>query len=143
MITYRASTKEDVPVLAGLALELWPHRTIDYLTDEISHDMGETMQYILAYNGEVPIGFAQVGTRYENAVGFLEGIYVKPNYRRRGIGGALVTQCENWARGNGASVFDSDTGIDNQDSYNFHMSLGFKECGRIITFRKSLANQEE
>src|SRR4051812_30830477 len=54
-----------------------------------------------------PVGFAEIFVRpFANGcdsrpVPFLEGIWVAPELRRKGISRKLVIACENWARGRG------------------------------------------
>lgn len=71
-------------------------------------------------------------------VGYLEGWYVRPEWRRRGAGRALVEAAENWARLQGAVEMGSDTEIGNAGSEVAHRALGYRETGRIICFRKPL-----
>lgn len=49
-----------------------------------------------------------------------------------------MAECENWAKNKGCSEFASDCEIDNLDSFNFHISQGYKEANRIICFTKKL-----
>ena len=71
-------------------------------------------------------------------VGYLEGIYVLDEYRKRGYAGQLLKECENWAKDEDCLEFASDCEIDNFDSYNFHVKMGFTEANRIICFTKQL-----
>jgi len=71
-------------------------------------------------------------------VGYLEGIYVRPAYRKQGMARKLVSACEAWAREKGCREFASDCLLDNRDSLAFHLALGFMEAGRIICFTKDL-----
>jgi aminoglycoside 6'-N-acetyltransferase I len=90
------------------------------------------------------VGFVELSIRSyaegcstEN-VGFLEGWFVIPEYRRRGIGRALVSASELWARSEGCTEFASDALADNDLSAMAHRSLGFEEAGIIRCFRKRL-----
>ena len=69
-------------------------------------------------------------------VAYVEGIYVKPAYRNRGIARQLVEFAKQWAREENCSELASDCVIDNLDSYQFHKSVGFEEVGRVIFFRQ-------
>lgn len=70
--------------------------------------------------------------------GFVEGWYVLPEYRRRGIGAALVHAAEAWARQRGCTAMGSDTEIGNELSQRAHAALGYREVERVICFRKRL-----
>jgi aminoglycoside 6'-N-acetyltransferase I len=71
-------------------------------------------------------------------VGYIEGWYVEPDVRRAGVGKLLVMAAEDWARQSGLREMASDCLIDNQISYNAHISLEYQEVERLIHFRKSL-----
>ena len=95
--------------------------------------------------GENASGFAQCQLRYDyvegtecSPVGYLEGIYVEENCRRKGLARALLAACENWARERGCREFASDCELTNTQSLRFHLSLGFEEANRIICFTKKL-----
>jgi len=73
-------------------------------------------------------------------VACLEGIYVKPAYRRRGIARALCERVAAWARKLGASELASDALLDNTDSHAMHRALGFTETQRVVFFRRTLSS---
>lgn len=74
-------------------------------------------------------------------VAFLEGIFVKPHCRRRGIARALVDAVAQWARAQGITELASDTPLDNAVSRAVHGRLGFNETERVIFFRRVLEEQ--
>src|SRR4051794_2687748 len=90
------------------------------------------------------LGFAELSRRAcaegceTSPVGFLEGWYVAPESRGRGVGRALVRAAEQWARDLGCREFASDTTVDNTASAAAHAALGFEEVEQIRCFRKSL-----
>ena len=71
-------------------------------------------------------------------VGYLEGIFVKEEYRKNGYAKELLFACEKWAKEIGCSEFASDCEADNMDSFKFHMAMGFDKANRIICFKKNL-----
>jgi aminoglycoside 6'-N-acetyltransferase I len=93
-------------------------------------------------------GFAEAATRpyaegcATSPVAYLEGWYVDPDLRRRGVGRALVAAVEQWARAAGLQEFASDALLDNVTSHRAHARLGFAEVERIVCFRKSLTSDE-
>ncbi len=91
-------------------------------------------------------GFAEYSIRaYAEAcktdhVGYLEGLYVEPEYRGKGVGRALVEAGEEWARGEGCIELASDADLKNHLSAEVHDRLGFEEVGQLRCFRKSLTS---
>ena len=91
------------------------------------------------------VGFAEAKLRtdYVNGtesspVGFLEGWYVAPAWRGRGVGRALVAGVEAWARALGCTELASDALLDNALSHAAHRGCGFEETERVVYFRKPL-----
>jgi aminoglycoside 6'-N-acetyltransferase I len=90
------------------------------------------------------VGFAEVDTRAyaedceTSPVGFLEGWYVQPEARGSGVGRALMSAAETWAREQGLQEFASDTWLHNETGIRAHLALGFSEAERLVCFRKSL-----
>jgi aminoglycoside 6'-N-acetyltransferase I len=91
-------------------------------------------------------GFVEAGTRSyadgceTSPVGYIEGWYVDPDVRRLGYGRALLAAAEEWARAAGYREMASDALIDNEVSRRAHLRSGYEEVGRVIQFRKPLAD---
>jgi aminoglycoside 6'-N-acetyltransferase I len=90
-------------------------------------------------------GFIEVGLRSHadgcdptRPVGFVEGWYVRPESRGRGIGGEMMRASERWARPQGCRELASDTWLDNDGSVKAHRALGFEVVDRCVNFRKRL-----
>ena len=127
---------------------LWPDGTFEDLRREAT-DMLDRPRNAVAYlareeNGHTA-AFAEATLRrdYVNGcstspVGFLEGIYVAPQVRRRGVGRTLDRTVRDWAMLRGCREYASDALIDNRESYAFHAALGFEETERVVYFRKRL-----
>ncbi len=71
-------------------------------------------------------------------VGYLEGWYVEPEFRKQGIGRELVRQAELWARERGCTEMASDAEIGNDLSLAAHLNLGYTETSRLVHLRKEL-----
>lgn len=92
------------------------------------------------------VGFAEISLRRDyvngcetNPVMFLEGIFVLPEYRGKGISAALCRAAEEWGAAQGIREFASDSDIDNDISIKAHRGLGFEEVERVVCFRKMIA----
>ena len=137
---------KDVPILAALACRLWP----DNMVAEMCLEMEELIAkpdaaFFLAYEKDSVAGFAQCQLRYDyvegtdsSPVGYLEGIYVTDEYRKHGIARELLSACESWAKEKGCTEFASDCELENTQSLQFHLNVGFEEANRIICFTKKL-----
>jgi aminoglycoside 6'-N-acetyltransferase I len=71
-------------------------------------------------------------------VAFVEGWYVEPAERAKGIGAALMRAAEDWARSQGCVELGSDAEVENLESAAAHRALGFTETGVVRCFRKPL-----
>ncbi len=105
----------------------------------------DTSVCFIKYSDNSPIGFAQCSLRSDyvegtssSPVGYLEGIFIKEEYRNKGYGKELLIACEKWAKDMRCSEFASDCELANVNSLNFHLSMGFSEENRIICFRKDI-----
>lgn len=138
----------DLAILAELAVQMWEGHTLQ----ELEEDFAETMQkpdacFFLAWAGALPVGFAQCQLRHDyvegtdsTPVGYLEGIFVRKDFRHSGCAKALLEACEKWAGEMGCREFASDCELGNTDSLGFHLSTGFAEANRIICFVKKIEN---
>jgi aminoglycoside 6'-N-acetyltransferase I len=71
-------------------------------------------------------------------VAFVEGLYVAPQVRRRGIARALVEAVARWASREGCTELASDALLDNRTAHAVHHALGFEETERVVYFRRPL-----
>jgi aminoglycoside 6'-N-acetyltransferase I len=124
---------------------LWPKEAFEELKSETKIMMRSKRETaFLCVAGEEPVGFVEVRMRdiaegaRTSPVGYLEGWYVKPTFRKKGVGGALVKVAEEWARKKGAKEMGSDTWIKNKRSALIHKKLGYKETDRVVCFLKKL-----
>lgn len=139
-------TLEKLDTVTNLALRLWPDNIYEDLINEfkslIDHD---NQRVFLYHDNHLDVGFAHVSLRvdyvegtHSSPVGFLEGIYVLPEYRNRGYARALITVCEQFAKESGCTEFASDCELTNIDSILMHEKLGFEETNRIVCFKKKI-----
>jgi len=129
-----------------LRRQLWPEGSTNEHLAEMQmfiDQPGKFFQLVAYEHDRQPAGFVEASLRtdYVNGtesspVAFLEGIYVAPPYRRRGIGTLLVAAVVTWARACGCTELASDALLDNESSHAMHRALGFDETERVVFFRK-------
>ena len=137
---------KDLPILAELACQLWPDHTVEKMYTEFAEIFAKPdAAFFLAYENENAIGFTQCQLRHDyvegtesSPVGYLEGIFVAEKYRKQGVARDLLSACETWAKSKGCAEFASDCELDNVQSLQFHLNVGFEEANRIICFTKKL-----
>jgi len=145
----RPCTTADAADWAAMRIALWPDEDAALLRSEaerMAADPDRDVRNLICRDaGGEPMGFAEAALRrdYVNGcetspVAFLEGIYVAPEHRKRGVAAALVTEVAAWARSRGCSEFASDALLDNRASHAFHAAIGFEETERVVYFRKPL-----
>lgn len=126
---------------------LWPEEPTADADDDLDAWLArpDAVVMVAARAGGGLGGFAEAATRpyaegcSTSPVAFLEGWYVDPDLRRRGVGRALVASVERWASSAGLRELASDALLDNVVSHRAHARLGFAEVERLVCFRKALA----
>jgi aminoglycoside 6'-N-acetyltransferase I len=138
----------DQPGWLEFRMALWPDAGADdhrgYMA--ISLAQPERFLQLMMYDGNrQPIGFIEGSIRgdYVNGtetspVGFVEGVYVAPAWRRKGVARALYEAIGDWAQARGCRELASDALLDNEASQRAHRALGFEETERVVYFSKKL-----
>ncbi len=86
---------------------------------------GPEMHYLLALDGEFPVGTARLYALDEEHM-MIGRVVVLPEYRHRGIGSRLVAACEDWIRELGRSVAVLESRDNKTD---FYETLGYVITG--------------
>lgn len=133
---------------AAMRAELWPEEDSDKLAhDTLVHFSGAPLAEAVLVaedkDGEL-CGMLELSLRAyaegceTTPVPFIEGWFVAPRARMRGVGRALMNAAENWARLRNFREIGSDTQLGNVASQEAHAKLGYQEVERIVAFRKPL-----
>lgn len=133
-------TADNAKAWAVLCNELWPHND----AEEMLHGFyrGEYKNEYMAQINESYIAFISLSLRTDyvegkegaHPVGYLEGLYVKPLYRNRGIASELVCFAKAWAIEQNCTTLASDCALSNAASRSFHNQIGFSEAGTNVHF---------
>lgn len=137
---------KDSEAVAGLEIQMWKTHQMEELKREFEELISKNDSVVfLKFDNNVAIGFAQCGLRHDyvegtesSPVGYLEGIFIKEEYRKKGLAKELMEVCERWAKEQGCREFASDCELNNDISLKFHLKMGFEEANRIICFTKKL-----
>ena len=132
----------------ALREQLWPESSQEEHLEEMAAQLAAPEKFapFVAYDEHnTPLAFVEVSIRsdYVNGtdsspVAYLEGIYVVPSARGRGVARKLISVAEGWASAVGCRELASDTPLENLTSQAMHRALGFEETERVVFFRKVL-----
>ena len=138
----------DQPGWLELRLALWPDATADDHRGYMAISLAQPERYLqlmLYDERRQPLGFIEGSIRsdYVNGtgsspVGFIEGVYVVPSRRRKGVARQLYAAIADWAKARGCRELASDALVDNEVSQRAHRALGFRETERVVYFTKAL-----
>ncbi|TAK45971.1 MAG: GNAT family N-acetyltransferase [Betaproteobacteria bacterium] len=142
-------TSIEQPGWLALRQALWPHCSREAHLSEMFSFLAHRerfAQFVAYTEARQPLGFVEASVRTDcvngtdsSPVGFLEGIYVLAEARRKGIATNLLAAALDWAKALGCREFASDAPLENAMSHQFHRALGFQETERVIFFRKVLS----
>lgn len=149
MIGVRPVTDRDAEAWLRMRCALWPDGSESEHRREIDRYLAgvaqEPAEVILAEDAAGhAVGFVELSIRAyaegcsTQGVAYLEGWYVEPDARRRGVGRALVEAAEEWGRVQGCSELASDAHPENDVSRAAHRAAGFDEVGLVRCFRKEI-----
>ena len=145
-MTIRGITENDRPDWVRLRGELWPGSLSDHEAETLQYfraRLDAPVVFVADLDGRL-VGFLELDYRKyapgctSSPVPFIEGWYVDPAMRGRGIGRDLIRAAEAHARASGHHEIASDVEIENADGIVAHRAVGYEEVERTVCFRKSL-----
>ncbi|QDH36433.1 aminoglycoside 6'-N-acetyltransferase [Porphyrobacter sp. YT40] len=144
-----AADSTHLPQWARLRISLWAWDTVEDHQEEaeelyLSGNPDRTA-FVALDDDQVVVGFAEATIRRDYVEGcdtspvvFLEGIYVDPTWRKRGVARALSNAVAEWGTGRDAKEYASNALLDNVGSHAFHAAIGFSETERVVFFKRPL-----
>ena len=116
-------SKENEKEWIKLCIALWPDTTAqDLMEERTTYKLSDFLYYI----DNEAVAFISLSIRHEyvpgtetSPVGYLEGVYVKPEFRKRGIAKELITYAKEWAFSQDCNEMASDVELHNEDSQLF------------------------
>jgi aminoglycoside 6'-N-acetyltransferase I len=116
-ILVREATPYDARVWEILRGELWPDGVEDHRPEIVSFFAGTLIEptfVLMAERSGTIVGFAELAVRDDveglegRRVGYVEGLYVRPDFRQQGVATKLLRASRSWAREEKCDVFASD-----------------------------------
>ncbi len=144
MLTIREAEEKDLQPWTELRHALWPDATVDTLSEEARNILSSDDETcFLAVRHNLPIGFAEVAlhTGSSGRYAHLEGWYVVPEHRGRGVGTELADHVEQWCLHRAIARLTSDTTRDYPLSPGAHARAGFRVLTELTIFVKDLASR--
>ena len=131
---------------AAMELKLFPHESRADMEQVCREALASDRQtFFLCYDEGRVVGHVHAAIRVDyvegsnsSPVGYLEAIYVEPEYRKRGVARELAHRAERWAAERGCVEMGSDTELRNLESQAFHGRIGYQEAEKNIHFIKKI-----
>jgi aminoglycoside 6'-N-acetyltransferase I len=142
----RLPTSEDAEQWALLREAVWPELSDEEHREEMMMLLEEERAEVFvaaAPDGQI-VGFVEVALRTwaegctSSPVAYVEGWYVVPAARGKGVGAALVAAAEEWALSRDCLEMASDADALDEGRRRHHHRLGYQEVGHLVHFRKRL-----
>lgn len=116
--------------------ELWLRTVEGWLIGSTDEDNQATTVFIAQDEQGVPLGFA-TASRSKHFTGqpqaYIGELATSTAAEGRGVGTALVTACEQWAREQGYKLIVLTTGAVNMRALHFYRRLGFQDEDVTLT----------
>ncbi len=142
----RTADPEDVPLIRQLILELAVYEKLEGEMTASETQLTETLfgaqryaEVIIAELDGTPAGFALFFHNYSTFLGkpglYLEDLFVRPDFRRHGVGIALLARLARIARDRGCGRMEWAALDWNRLAIDFYLGLGARQMDEWSTFR--------
>lgn len=144
--TIREADETDVPLVLALIRELAEYERLLHECVATEDDLRRTLfgevrhaEVLIAEEAGEPVGFALFCPNYSTFLGrpglHLEDLFVRPAFRGRGLGRALLVHLARLALRRGYGRFEWNVLDWNQDAWRFYRSVGAEPLEEWTTFR--------
>jgi GNAT superfamily N-acetyltransferase len=149
----RSATAGDVAVILDLVRGLAEYERLSHLVSATEDGVREALfgahpgaEAVLAFEGDTAVGFAVYFHNFSTFLGrkglWLEDLFVKPEYRRRGHGKALLLHVARIAHERGCGRFEWAALDWNTPAWEFYRALGAVPLEDWTMFRVTGATLE-
>jgi GNAT superfamily N-acetyltransferase len=152
-ITIRKAIPEDISILKQFIIDLAVYeKMLDdvVVTDELLFDslfVQHAAHCVLAFEGQIPVGFALYFYNYSTFLGkkglYLEDLFVKPEYRRRGYGKQLLLHLVQQAKQENCGRMEWSVLNWNKPAIEFYESIGAEAMQEWTVYRLNTKKMEK
>jgi GNAT superfamily N-acetyltransferase len=132
MLTIQKLTQSDLPELAVLYQELMDESTnLEIMTATFQWMAANQAYYVLVAKSDEAVAGSLMGIVCWELLGrcrpfmVIENVIVAPDYRRMGVGRALMTEIERLAREQDCSLIEFCSSSKRKDAHRFYESMGY------------------
>jgi len=141
-VTIRVARASDAGAIAQLTAQLGYDLTEQDAADRLSRILARDDQcFLVADIGNRATGWVHVVlVEYVDAEAFalIGGLVVDSDHRRSGVGRALMSRAENWAREHGCSMVRLSSTIARTAAHRFYENIGYTKIKTQHSFIKPL-----
>jgi GNAT superfamily N-acetyltransferase len=134
-LSIRPATRADIPLVLSFIRELAEYERLSHLVTASEKTLGDSLfgaepgaEVALAFEHDAPVGFAVFLPNFSTFLGrrglWLEDLYVKPQFRRKGCGRALLLHVARIAHERGCGRLEWAALDWNTPAIDFYRSLG-------------------
>ena len=112
----------------------WIVQNDTHIPEDVIGRKLQAKEYLIAKVSGEPVGCLRFGL-FWSMIPYIELIWVKDRFQRRGIGRKLVRCLEDHARSQGQKIIMSSSQADEPDGQAFHRKIGFRDAGALVDMR--------
>lgn len=125
----------------NLRMEFWPRDEASHRCEMVQVIERGGLALIATAEQDCAVGFAELSVRRDyvpgvtsSPVAYLEGWFVRADWRGSGAGRLLIEEAVRWAREQGYGALASDAECANEAGQSAHLATGFQEVSRTVSY---------